>query len=147
MGFLDRLRQAIFVGTQGLENSRPLPKPEVKAPAKPKESRKPKAPKLSAKELATERGEPYVAILSFDLDPEDLNSGAFELDWNDKFITNLVRSGYQIKANEPESDIVDRWFQQICRNVVLEYYEQEQADPDLRRMNRKKLDNGRTEIS
>jgi hypothetical protein len=81
------------------------------------------------------------------LDPDDLRSGAFELDWNDKFIANLVRAGYQRQANEPESDIVDRWFQEICRSVVLEYYEQEQADPDVRRLNRKNLGDGRTEIS
>lgn len=147
MGFLDRLRQAMSVVTNGPENSRPDTESNIKPPPKTKKTRQPNAPKQSAKDLATERGEPYVAILSFELNPEDLNSGAFELDWNDKFITNLVRSGYQLKANEPESDIVDRWFQQICRNVVLEYYEQEQADPDLRRMNRKKLDDGRTEIS
>lgn len=101
----------------------------------------------TAKDLANEKGEPYINIVGFDLNPDDLGSGAFELDWNDKFITNLVRAGYQIRANEPESDIVDRWFQEICRNVVLEYYEQEQADPDIRRMTKKNLDNGRTEIS
>ena len=43
--------------------------------------------------------------------------------------------------------IVDRWFQEICRNVVLETYEQEQADPDLRRVSRRNLGDGRTEIS
>jgi hypothetical protein len=147
MSFLDRIRQAIFVDTQESKNQRPLSPMESKTSLKSKESRKLKSKKLSTKELLTERGEPYVAILSFEIDPENLNSGAFELDWNDKFITNLVRAGYQTKANEPESDIVDRWFQQICRNVVLEYYEQQQADPDLRHMNRKKMSNGRTEIS
>ena len=69
------------------------------------------------------------------------------LDWNDKFIANLVRAGYQKQPNEPENVIVDRWFQDVCRNVVLETYEQEQADPDKRYSNRKDLGNGRTEIS
>ena len=129
----------------GAAQNNPVAAPVATTPRSKKE-RTPK-PVLTAKEIANEKGEPYINIVGFNLDPDDLGSGAFELDWNDKFITNLVRAGYQIRANEPESDIVDRWFQEICRNVVLEYYEQEQADPDIRRMTKKNLDNGRTEIS
>ena len=81
----------------------------------------------TAKELATEKGEPYVAIVSMEIDPDNLHQGSFELDWNDKFIANLVRAGYQMAPNEPEDIIVDRWFQNICRHVVLETWEQEQA--------------------
>ena len=117
-----------------------LPQIETKNPKKT-------TSKKSAKELATERGEPYVNVISVELDPENIGSGAFELDWNDKFLANLVRAGYQKQPNEPEHVIVDRWFQDICRNVVLETYEQEQADPDLRRVSRRNLGDGRTEIS
>ena len=46
---------------------------EVKAEA-------PKPKKKSDKELATERSEPYVTILSMEIDPENLQSGSFELD-------------------------------------------------------------------
>ena len=116
------------------------------AEPKPKRSRPPK-PTKSAKDLATERGEPYVNVVTVELDPDNIGAGAFELDWNDKFLANLVRAGYQKQANEPEHVIVDRWFQDVCRNVVLETYEQEQADPDLRRVSRKNLGGGRTEIS
>ena len=99
----------------------------------------------SPKELATERGEPWVEILNMELNPDDPGQGAFELDWNDKFVANLVRAGYQGKTDQ---DIVDNWFQTICRNVVLETWEQEQADPEKRRTsNRRDLGNGRTEIS
>ena len=143
MSFFDRLVRALNVGSQGLEHPTPLPAEPKSKPKTPRRSKQ----TLSAKELATQQGEPYVTIVSFSLDPDDLRSGAFELDWNDKFIANLVRAGYQRQANEPESDIVDRWFQEICRSVVLEYYEQEQADPDVRRLNRKNLGDGRTEIS
>jgi hypothetical protein len=97
------------------------PKPEPPPqPPKPKA----KAPEKSAKELATERGEPYVAVLSMDVDPENLHQGAFELDWNDKFVANLIRAGYQGKT---DSDVVDQWFQNVCRHVVMETWEQEQA--------------------
>jgi hypothetical protein len=102
------------------EPTAPRPEPPP-APPKPKPV---KAPDKGAKELATERGEPYVAVLSMDVDPENLHQGAFELDWNDKFVSNLLRAGYQGKT---DSDIVDQWFQNVCRHVVMETWEQEQA--------------------
>ena len=119
------------------------------APKKPRKPRKPKPAKVvkTAKELATEQDEPYITILNVELDPNNIGSGAFELDWNDKFIANLVRAGYQMRPNEPEDVIVDRWFQTICRNVIAENFEQEQADPDVRRNTRRDLGKGRTEIS
>ena len=117
----DRLKK--WFGTGHNVNPEPTePKPEPPpAPPKPKPT---KAPEKSAKELATERGEPYVAVLSMDVDPENLHQGAFELDWNEKFVANLLRAGYQGKS---DSDIVDQWFQNVCRHVVMETWEQEQA--------------------
>ena len=102
--------------------------------------------KKTPKEIATAKGEPYVSILSMDVDPEDINNGAFELDWNEKFIANLVRAGYQQKSDEEEHVIVDRWFQNVCRNVALETYEQEQADPEIRYTQSRDLGNGYTEV-
>ena len=130
-------------------------KPEPPPQPKPKKERKPKvkkeAPSITEKERVTQAGEPYVSIIRMDLDPNDVNNGAFELDWNEKFIANLVRAGYQMKPNEPESAIVDRWFQTVCRNVALEVYEQEQADPtkrdDVRVIRTRDLGGGRTEVS
>jgi hypothetical protein len=59
-----------------------------------------------------------------DIDYDNLTYGSFELDWNDKFVSNLIRAGYQGKT---DADIVDQWFQNVCRNVVMETWEQEQA--------------------
>ena len=71
--------------------------------------------------------------------------GAFELDWNDKFLSNLIRAGYQGKTDQ---DIVDNWFKAVCRNVIQENFEQEQADPEIRKnTNRRDLGDGRTEVS
>lgn len=110
-----------------------------------------KSVKKTAKEIANEKGEPYVSIISVELDPENMGNGAFELDWNDKFITNLVRAGYQQKPNEPDADIVDRWFADVCRNVIAENYEQWEANQPLdarpRNVERKDLGGGRTEVS
>jgi len=128
--------------------SEPEPVVEPAKPVtRPKKPKTEKQPIKSAKELATERGEPYINVVAVELDPDNIGAGAFELDWNDKFLANLVRAGFQKQPNEPEHVIVDRWFQEICRNVVLETYEQEQADPDLRRVSKRNLGDGRTEIS
>lgn len=91
---------------------------------KPTKETTTKVPKKTAKELATEAGEPYVTVIGMEIDPNNLHAGSFELDWNDKFVSNLIRAGYQGKT---DADIVDQWFQTICRNIVLETYEQEQA--------------------
>ena len=114
-----------------------------------KEAVSPRAAKVekSAKDLATERGEPYVAMLSMEVDPENLHQGSFELDWNEKFVANLVRAGYQMRADDTDNDIVDRWFQAVCRNVVLETWEQEQAMNPNRVVKTRDIGDGRSEVS
>ena len=120
----------------------------VVAPAAPKPKTEPKIPPpKTAKEIATEKSEPWVDILSMDVDPENLHQGAFELDWNDKFVANLIRAGYQMKPDDKDSDIVDRWFQAVCRNVVLETWEQEQAMNPNRIIRSKDIGDGRSEVS
>ena len=87
-------------------------KPAVKKVVKPATktaTKKAKATKSTgnpAKDLANERGEPYVAVLSVDIDPNDVQNGAFELDWNDKFIADLVRHGYMMDPKDTDADIV-----------------------------------------
>lgn len=120
----------------------PNPDEGIKAPAE--EKKRTKKPPKTEKELATERGEPYVTILSMDVDPENIHSGAFELDWNDKFVANLIRAGY---VGKTDADIVDQWFQNVCRHVVMETWEQEQAMNPTRFTRSRDLGNGRTEVS
>ena len=98
----------------------------------------------TSKEIATENGEPYVNVLGMDVDLKNLHAGSFELDWNDKFVSNLIRAGYQGKT---DADIVDQWFQTVCRNVVLETYEQEQAMHTDGPVHRRDVGNGRQEVS
>jgi len=132
--------------------------PEVKKPRKPRKPKEPKVkkeePVTSDKEKANQLGLPYVNILKMELDPYDINTGAFELDWNDKFILNLIRAGYKIRDDDTDTIIAERWFQSVCRNVALELYEQQQADPENRAMasemrvvRAKDLGDGRTEVS
>ena len=128
-------------------------KPKVdEKPKKERKPRKPKQPKveLSEKEKATQAGEPYVTVLRMEIDPTDINSGAFELDYNEIFVARLVKAGYMMKKEDTDVDIVDRWWTQVCRNTALELYAQQQADPDnrdLRTVRTRDIGNGRTEVS
>ena len=119
---------------------------KAQKPAEPKE--RPEKVKKSAKDIATEQGEPYVAILSMDLDPTNLHQGSFELDWNEIFVARLVKAGYMKDRNDSDADIVDRWFQNVCRHVVMETWEQEEA---IRRsgiyVQSRDIGDGRSEIS
>ena len=143
--------------------------PQRKAPAKPKTVAETKtkakaktAPKETVKskvnfkgktpkEIATAKGEPWVSVTHVELDAENMGNGAFELDWNEKFITNLVRAGYQQRPGEDESVIVDRWFQDVCRNIAAENYEQWEANQPIgerpRVIDRRDIGGGRTEVS
>jgi hypothetical protein len=118
--------------------------PVVPEATKQHKKERAKKPDKTEKELATERGDPYVAMLSMDIDPENLHAGSFELDWNDKFVANLIRAGY---VGKTDADIVDQWFQNVCRHVVMETWEQEQAMNPTRFTRSRDLGNGRTEIS
>jgi hypothetical protein len=145
MGLLDKLFG---------KKETPEPTPEVTKVTKPRKPRKPKEKKvvseLTEKEKATAAGEPYIAITRIEINPDNINDGAFELDWNDKFVLNLIKSGYKQRDDDTDQLIVERWFQYTCRNVALELYEQQQADPDnrdVRVVRTKDLGNGRTEVS
>jgi hypothetical protein len=115
-------------------------------PAKEPEAKKEKVVAKTEKELATERNESWVSIVNVELDPQNIGNGAFELDWNDKFITNLVRAGYKGKD---EAQMVDQWFQDVCRNVVLETFEQQEANNPRSNsaIQRKDIGGGRSEVS
>lgn len=121
-------------------------KPEAK-----EEKPKVKVKTKSAKEIATEAGEPYISIVSVELDPDDIGNGSFELDWNEVFVARLVKAGYMQKKDDTDNVIVDRWFQSVCRNILNENYEQWEAnqpyDSRPRRVDRNDIGNGRTEIS
>jgi hypothetical protein len=100
--------------------------------------------------LATEQGDPYIKIVSFEIDIDNLHQGSFELDWNDKFVADLIRAGYQLKKDDTDSEIVDRWFQNVCRHVVMETWEQEQAiqlNNSSKFIKDRKIGDNRSEIS
>ena len=102
---------------------------------------------LSPKEAATQRSEPWIQVINFELDPNNMSNGAIELDYNDIFVARLVKAGYRGKTDQ---QIVDQWFTDVCRNIVMETFEQEMADPEKRAAtstNRRDLGGGRSEFS
>lgn len=135
MGFFDRFKKKTPPPTDKVE--------------KEKVVRVSKAPEKTAKQIATEKNEPYVAIITMDIDPENLHQGAFELDWNEIFIARLVKAGYMMKPTDADSDLVDRWFQNVCRHVVMETWEQEQAirNSGSQYVRSRDIGDGRSEIS
>jgi len=98
---------------------------------------------LSPKEIATEKKEPWVAVLDTHVNPDNIRNGFFELDWNEYFVLQLRTAGYQGATDE---EIVDQWFGELCRNIGAE------EDVDMSRrgagyINVNNLGNGRTEVS
>ena len=73
--------------------------------------------KLTDKEIATAKKEAYIRVIDTQFDPNNPSNGFFELDWNEYFILDLKRAGYNGATDE---EIVDKWFNAICQNVIDE---------------------------
>ena len=75
------------------------------------------------KEAATKKGEPWVAVIDTQVNPDNITNGFFELDWNNEFIEQLLDAGYSGESNE---EIVDAWF----RTIVMQMLEEEGESTD-----------------
>jgi len=74
---------------------------------------------LSPKELATKKKEPWVGVLQTHVNKDNVRNGFFELDWNRHFVLQLIKAGYGVE-NDNEEEIIDRWFRELCANVVVD---------------------------
>jgi hypothetical protein len=147
MGLFDRFFGANSAKEKALAAVAATTAPEPKEPSAPREKKAKEDPK-TAKEIANEKKEPYVNIVSLDVDLNNLHQGAFELDWNEIFVARLVKAGYMIKKDDTDAEIVDRWFQNVCRHVVMETWEQEEAIAKSGMWVRSTdVGNGRSEVS
>ena len=130
------------------KNAQVNPRPTQPRPEPPPNPPKKKESVKTEKELATERSDPWIQVLRIDVDPNNLHQGAFELDWNDIFVARLVKAGYMMKPEDSDAEIVDRWFQNVCRHVVMETWEQEQAIKNSGMwVQRRDIGDGRSEVS
>ena len=75
--------------------------------------------KLSPKDRATRKKEPWVGVLDTHVNKDNIRNGFFELDWNDLFVLKLKQEGYGYDG-DPDEEIVDRWFRELCANVVVD---------------------------
>jgi hypothetical protein len=75
--------------------------------------------KLTPKERATHKKEAWVGVVNTHVNKENVRNGFFELDWNDLFVLKLKQEGYGFDGDKDE-EIVDRWFRELCANVVLD---------------------------
>ena len=69
---------------------------------------------MSPKEIATEKKEPWIAVLDTHVNKDNIKNGFFELDWNEYFVLQLRANGYK---GDSEEAVVDAWFGELCRNV------------------------------
>ena len=75
--------------------------------------------KLSPKERATRKKEPWVGVLETHVNKDNVRNGFFELDWNDHFVLKLKQEGYGEDGDKDE-EIIDRWFRELCANVEVD---------------------------
>jgi hypothetical protein len=75
--------------------------------------------KLSPKDRATRKKEPWVGVLNTHVNKDNIRNGFFELDWNEQFVLQLKQEGYG-EDGDPDEEIVDRWFRELCANVVVD---------------------------
>jgi hypothetical protein len=100
--------------------------------------------KKDPKEYATRRKEPWVNVLDVKVNEDNVRNGFFELDWNKYFIAQLVEAGYGVD-NDPEEEIVDRWFRDIVYNMLEA--EGHSTDRGAGYINVVPIDKGKSEVS
>ena len=76
------------------------------------------------KMVAEATKKPWVEVKKMEVNPDDVKQGYMELDWNEQFVSLLQEKGYVGKSDE---DVVNKWFNDICRTVLL----QEMEDTDF----------------
>ena len=102
---------SIFDKLKNVFGSEPEPEP-VKEPKK----------RMTPKEKATKKGEPWFTIVDVEINSENPLNGAFELDWNEPCVNMLRGHGL---VGETDEDIVDQWFQDLCRQIAMETYDED----------------------
>jgi hypothetical protein len=99
--------------------------------------------KLTPKERATVKGEPWVSVMDTKVNKDNPRNGFFELDWNDQFIVQLKQAGYGYDG-DPDEEIVDRWFRDLARNMLSD--EGLDTNRGAGFINVNKLGNGKAEV-
>ncbi len=114
---IDKIEDSIRKAEEDLqEASRRLAEAE-KAAQEAKEAEE--LAKSTPKYRVTRKKEPWVSVLNTHVNKENIRNGFFELDWNEYFVAQLKREGYG-EEGDKEEEIVDRWFRELCANIVAD---------------------------
>lgn len=114
---LDKIEASILKAEQDLEDANRRLAESEKASEVAKEEEE--SSKLTPKDRATRKKEPWVCVLNTHVNKENIRNGFFELDWNDYFVIKLKQEGYGFDGDNDE-EIVDRWFRELCANIVVD---------------------------
>jgi hypothetical protein len=114
---IDKLRAQAEASLAEAESAKKIAEDATTAAERAKEAEE--LSKLSEKDRATRRKEPWVGVINTHVNKDNVRNGFFELDWNDPFVLKLKQEGYG-EDGDKEEEIVDRWFRELCANVVVD---------------------------
>ena len=114
---IDKIKAETAAAVQLAEESTKIAKDAVEAAERAKQAVE--TAKLSPKDRATKLKEPWVGVLNTHINKDNIRNGFFELDWNEHFVLKLKQEGYGFDGDKDE-EIVDRWFRELCANVVVD---------------------------
>ena len=114
---IDKIEQDLIKAKEALEEAQAKQIEAEKAASLAQEQEE--LAKLSPKERANRKKEPWVGVLETHVNKENIRNGFFELDWNEHFVLKLKQEGYGADGDKDE-EIVDRWFRELCANVVID---------------------------
>ena len=114
---IDKIKAEAAAAVHLAEESTKLAKDAVEAAERAKAAEE--LAKLNPKDRATKLKEPWVGVLETHVNKDNIRNGFFELDWNDLFVLKLKQEGYGFDGDKDE-EIVDRWFRELCANVVVD---------------------------
>jgi hypothetical protein len=114
---IDKLKESAEAALQAAESSKRLAEASTAAAERAIEAEE--LAKSSPKDRATRKKEPWVGVLETHVNKDNVRNGFFELDWNELFVLKLKQEGYGADGDKDE-EIVDRWFRELCANVVVD---------------------------
>ena len=114
---IDKIKAETAAAVQLAEESTKIAQDATAAAERAKQAEE--TAKLNPKDRATKLQEPWVGVLNTHINKDNIRNGFFELDWNEHFVLKLKQEGYGFDGDKDE-EIVDRWFRELCANVVVD---------------------------
>jgi hypothetical protein len=114
---IDKIKAEAEAAIKAAEESKKIAEEAAASAERAKEAEE--LAKLTPKERATRKKEPWVQVLNTHVNKDNIRNGFFELDWNEYFVLQLKQEGYGADG-DPDEEIIDRWFRELCANIVVD---------------------------